>query len=77
LAQAKVEGAEKAAPYEYAKAVEYYHKAREDAGHSYFQSAVTWGRRSEDCSRKAIERTRKPHKVGVVVPGEHTICGNP
>jgi hypothetical protein len=77
LAQAKVQGAEKAAPYEYAKAVEYYHKAREDAGHSYFQSAVNWGRRSEDCSRKAIERTKQPHKAGAIVPGEHTTCGNP
>jgi hypothetical protein len=77
LAQAKKEGAEQAAPYEYAKAAEYYHKAREDAGHSYYQSAVDWGRRSEDCSRKAIERARHPHPAGAAAPTGHTTCGNP
>ena len=77
LARAKQEGAEQAAPYEYAKAAEYYHKAREDAGHSYYQSAVDWGQRSEDCSRKAIERARHPHPTGAAAPTGHTTCGDP
>jgi hypothetical protein len=77
LAQAGQEGAEQKAPYEYAKAVEYYHKAREDAAHSDFQTALDWGRRSEDCSRKAIERARRLPPTGKAAPAEHTTCGGP
>lgn len=53
LTQARVDGAEQSAPYEMTKARLYYDKAREDAGHAYFQNAIDWGRRSQDCSRRA------------------------
>jgi len=75
LARAQREGAEQKAPYEYAKAVEYYHKAREDAAHSYYQTAIDWGRRSEDCSRKAIERVKQSQPAGAVVHPDRTTCG--
>jgi hypothetical protein len=77
LAQAGQEGAEQKAPYEYAKAVEYYNKAREDAAHSDFQTAIDWGRRSEDCSRKAIERARRPKPTVAAAHPDHTTCGGP
>jgi len=77
LAQAAQEGAEQKAPYEYAKAVEYYHQAREDASHSDFQTAIDWGRRSEDCSRKAIARARRPQPTGTAAHSSHTTCGGP
>jgi len=77
LAQAEQAGAEQRAPYEYAKAVAYYQKAREDAAHSEFQTAVEWGRRSEDCSRKAIERVKRPPPAGAADRPDHTTCGEP
>jgi hypothetical protein len=58
LGQAKADGAERYAPYEFTKASLYYDKAREDAGHSQFQSAVDWGRRSQDCSARASALAR-------------------
>lgn len=77
LAQAGREGAEQKAPYEYAKAAEYYHKAREDAAHSYYQTAIDWGRRSEDCSRKAIARAKQSQPAGAVAHPDRTTCGGP
>jgi hypothetical protein len=53
LAQAKADGAELSAPYEFTKAALYYDRAREEAGHAYFQDAIDWGRRSQDCSGRA------------------------
>jgi hypothetical protein len=53
LAQARADGADKDAPYEYTKAELYYEKARSDAGRAYFQDAIDWGRRSQDCSERA------------------------
>ena len=53
LNQAKADGADKHAPYEYTKANLYYEKAREDAGRAHFQDAIDWGRRSQDCSARA------------------------
>jgi hypothetical protein len=58
LSQAKADGAEKHAPYEYTKANLYYEKAREDAGRSHFQDAVDWGRRSQDCAKRASALAR-------------------
>jgi hypothetical protein len=58
LNQAKADQAERYAPYEYTKASLYYDKAREEAGHAYFQNAVDWGRRSLDCSRRASALAR-------------------
>ena len=89
LAQAKEAGAEQKAPYEYAKAAAYLRQAREDAGHAYFQTALDWGRRSEDCSQKAIERAEQPQPEGATTHPEqpqpegatahpeNTTCGGP
>jgi hypothetical protein len=77
LAQAQREGAEQKAPYEYAKAGEYYQKARQDAAHSYYQTAIDWGRRSEDCSRKAIARAKQSQPAGRAARPDHTTCGGP
>lgn len=77
LAQAEQEGAELKAPYEYAKAVEYLQKARQDAAHSYFDTAVDWGRRSENCSQRAILRAKQTQPTDVTAGGERTECGGP
>lgn len=53
LNQAKADGASQYAPYELAKAELYYEKARSDAGRAYFQDAIDWGKRSQDCSSRA------------------------
>jgi hypothetical protein len=53
LEQARADGADKCAPYEFTKASLYYDKAREDAGHADYQHAIDWGRRSQDCSTRA------------------------
>jgi hypothetical protein len=58
LNQAKDDGAERYAPYEYKKADLYYEKAREDAGRAHFQDAIDWGRRSQDCSGRASALAR-------------------
>jgi len=58
LNQAKADQAEQYAPYEYTKASLYYDKAREEAGHAYFQNAVDWGRRSQNCSIRASALAR-------------------
>jgi hypothetical protein len=77
LEEAAQEGAEEKAPYEYTKAVAYLHKAREDAHHSYYQSAVDWGSRSEDCSRKATARAQQSEPEDPDAPPDLTTCGKP
>ena len=74
LARAKQAGAEQKAPYEYAKADAYLRQARENAAHAYFQTALDWGRRSEDCSGKAIVRAKQPETTA---NPEQTTCGEP
>jgi len=58
LNQAQADEAEKYAPYEYTKASLYYDMAREEAGHAYYQNAVDWGKRSQDCSIRASALAR-------------------
>jgi hypothetical protein len=58
LEQAEADQAPQLAPYEYTKASLYYEKAREDAGHAHYQSAIDWSRRSQDCSRRASALAR-------------------
>lgn len=58
LKQARSDQAEQYAPYEYTKASLYYDKAREEAGRAYYQNAVDWARRSQDCSRRASALAR-------------------
>lgn len=58
LNQARADQAEQYAPYEYTKASLYYDQAREEAGRAYYQNAVDWARRSQDCSRRASALAR-------------------
>jgi hypothetical protein len=58
LAEARADGAEMYAPYEFTKASLFYDKAREDAGHADYQHAIDWGRRSQDCSNRALSLAR-------------------
>jgi hypothetical protein len=76
LNQAKADGAERYAPYEFMKATLYYDKAREDAGHSYFQNAIEWGRRSQDCSKRASALARAVQaKHNEDTPRPNQSCG--
>lgn len=63
---ARAVSADKHAPYWYTLAVEYLHKAREEAAAADFQSANLFGRRSAKAARKArtlaVERARDPEK---------------
>ncbi|HKA87317.1 MAG TPA: DUF4398 domain-containing protein [Haliangiales bacterium] len=51
-------GADKLAPYEYTSAVEYLHKAKEEAGFADFQASVRFG-------QKAIEMAEKAKKIAL------------
>jgi len=53
VSAAKLASAERYAPYEYTAAEEYLHKAREEAGHSEYQDAIEYGRRSEELANRA------------------------
>ncbi len=76
LNQAKADGAEKYAPYEYTKADLYYEKARQDAGRAYFEDAIDWGRRSQDCSRRASALAKSVHaKHAENAPRPNQTCG--
>lgn len=77
LAQAKQAGAEDKAPYEYVKAVEYLRKARKDAAHAHFDTAVDWGRRSEDCSQRAITLATQSQLSTATAGGKDKECGAP
>lgn|GEM_PF-1911002 len=76
LNQARADQADRYAPYEYTKASLYYDKAREEAGHAYYQNAVDWSRRSQDCSRRASALARSAqakHAEGTQRPNQ--FCG--
>jgi hypothetical protein len=76
LNQAKADGAQKHAPYEFTKASLYYDKAREDAGHAYFQDAIDWGRRSQACSTRASALARSVQaKHTEDAPRPNQTCG--
>ena len=49
--------ADKVAPYWYTLAVEYLHKAREEAAHADYQAANRFGRRAGEAATKALEIT--------------------
>ena len=53
LAAARESGAEKTAPYEYTSAVEYLHKAREEAGYADYQAAIRFGRIAAEMAANA------------------------
>ena len=64
LDAAKAVEADKHAPYWYTLAVEFLHKAREEAASADFQAANRYGRKSSEASRRAralsVERARLP-----------------
>jgi hypothetical protein len=75
LNQAKADRAYRLAPYEYTKASLYYDKAREEAGHAYYQNAVDWGRRSLDCSTRASALARSAQAKSAEAPRPNQTCG--
>jgi hypothetical protein len=76
LDEAKRDGGEKLAPYEYSKASLYYDKAREDAGHADYQHAIEWGRRSQDCSKRASALAKSAQaKHSGDLPRPNQTCG--
>lgn len=60
---AKAVRADKYAPYYYTLAVEYLHKAREEAAHSDYQSANRFGKRATEAARKARIEALKQAKL--------------
>jgi hypothetical protein len=76
LEQAQKAGAEQDAPYEFAKAVEYLQKAEEDAGRSNLEGSAEWGRRSEDCARKAMQRAKQRRSTDAELPPGYSTCGD-
>ena len=55
VAAAKSAGADRYAPYEYTAAIEYLHKAREEAGYADYQAAIRFGNKAEEHAKKARE----------------------
>jgi hypothetical protein len=73
VSAAKLAQADRYAPYEYTAAEEYLHKAREEAGHSEYQDAIEFGRKSEDYANRAraiavAKLAEKPSKSSKVTP---------
>ncbi len=68
---AQRDGADRLAPYEYTKANEYYHKAREQAGHSSYQTAIEYGRKCEELATRAraIARERQAQRAASTMSG--------
>jgi len=62
LAQAKREGAETFAPYEYSKADLYLHKAKELQGHSAYQQSDLFAIRAKDMAVEALRVTETNKK---------------
>ena len=50
---AKVAGADTTAAYEYTLAVEYLHKAREEAGYARYQTAIKLGKKASEMANEA------------------------
>ncbi len=61
LSQARREKADVLAPYEYTAAGEYLKKSKEEAGRSQFETAIEYGKRSEELANRAraLSRERK------------------
>jgi hypothetical protein len=68
--------ADKHAPYWYTLAIEYLHKAREEAASADYQAANRFGRKAEHAARRAraeaIERARNPRARRRVRPATPT-----
>ena len=59
VSAAKLASADRYAPYEYTKAEEYLHKAREEAGHAEYEDAIDYGHKAEDYANLARAKTVK------------------
>lgn len=74
VAAARSVQADKHAPYWYTLAVEYLHKAREEAAAADFQAANRFGRRSSKAARKArsvaLQRAQDPQAKPELVPAD-------
>ncbi|HEX3903900.1 MAG TPA: DUF4398 domain-containing protein [Polyangia bacterium] len=72
VSAAKLASAERYAPYEYTKAEEYLHKAREEAGHAEYEDAIEYGRKAEEFANRAraitVERMAKESAATVYQP---------
>lgn len=76
LEQAKADGGEEYAPYEFTKARLYYDRAREAGGHADYQHAIEWGRRSQDCSNRASSLAKSAQaKHSGEIPRPNQTCG--
>ena len=71
VAAAKTSGADRIAPYEYTAAVEYLHKAREEAGYADFQAAIRFGKKAEELAKRAQELAQ----TGTAPPGAPPVEG--
>lgn len=58
--EARRADAEKLAPYWYTRAVEYLHKARENAARADFEGANRFGRLATESAEKAVEEAKQP-----------------
>lgn len=74
VAAAKAAGADELAPYEYTLAVEYLHKAREEAAFADFEAAHRFGRRAHEAAlearKLAIRRAADPDDTSWRPPAE-------
>ncbi|HVV49162.1 MAG TPA: DUF4398 domain-containing protein [Polyangia bacterium] len=59
VSAAKLASADRYAPYEYTKAEEYLHKAREEAGHAEYEDAIDFGQKAEEFANLARAITVK------------------
>lgn len=59
LAEARAQGADRRAPYEYALADAYLIKAREEGARSSYQRAIDFGRRAEEQAQRAMALARE------------------
>ena len=59
VSAAKLASADRYAPYEFTKAEEYLHKAREEAGHAEYEDAIDYGHKAEELANLARAKTVK------------------
>jgi hypothetical protein len=78
--EAKDKRADQLAPYEYTLAVEYLHKAREEASFADFQAANRFGRKAAEAAKLAAElaeaRAADPQKAARELPPKNLEQGS-
>ena len=68
VTEARNMGGERAAPYEYTAAVEYFKKAEEEGDHAAYQVAIDYGRRAEDFAKRATAAAHRSAGAPGAVP---------